>query len=94
QVAGRRPATSLGRGQSQRAAGTGDGDDGLAVADELEAAERHLDRIVIVNKIDVGADLAARNLPLPASISIGHVTGILGGIYLLGLLILRGRARS
>ena len=42
----------------------------------------------------LGADLAARNLPLPASISIGHVTGILGGIYLLGLLILRGRARS
>lgn len=42
----------------------------------------------------LGADLGARNLPLPAAISIGHVTGILGGLYLLGLLILRGRAKS
>ncbi len=42
----------------------------------------------------LGADLAARNLPLPGAISIGHVTGILGGIYLLGLLVLRGRGKT
>ncbi|MDO5604523.1 MAG: iron chelate uptake ABC transporter family permease subunit [Paracoccus sp. (in: a-proteobacteria)] len=42
----------------------------------------------------LGADLAARNLPLSGVISIGHVTGILGGVYLIGLLVLRGRGTS
>ncbi len=42
----------------------------------------------------LGADLGGRNLSLPGAISIGHVTGILGGLYLLGLLILRGRGRT
>lgn len=42
----------------------------------------------------LAADLLARNLPLGAAVPIGQITGILGGVYLLGLLILRARTKS
>lgn len=41
----------------------------------------------------LGADLLTRHLPFGAAMPIGQVTGILGGLYLLGLLILRARTK-
>lgn len=41
----------------------------------------------------LAADLLARNLPFAVSVPIGQITGILGGAYLLGLLVLWARRR-
>lgn len=43
--------------------------------------------------LTLGADLMTRTLPIAAAVPIGQMTGILGGIYLLGLLVRQARLR-
>lgn len=44
--------------------------------------------------LTLGADLLARSMAFGAAVPIGQITGILGGVYLLGLLILQAKPKA